>query len=327
MTSITAIRKAADRIKGHGLSTPLLRSPFIDKIAGRRVWVKAECLQITGSFKFRGGWNAVGALSDAEKERGVLAYSSGNHAQGVANAAAAHGVDATILMPADAPAIKMKNTKALGAKVVTFDRETEDRDEAAARVDPEGARILIKPFDNENVIAGQGTVGLEIAAQAQSFGIEDATVLVCCGGGGLASGIALALEECAPNFKVRPVEPVGFDDVARSLISGKIEENTALSGSAQDAILTKSAGEMTFPILKRLAGPGLTVSDEETFRAMALAAQYLHLVIEPGGAAALAASLYRADDIAGEDVIVTASGGNVDAKLFQQVLKNYGQAT
>ena len=324
MTTISAIRQAADRIKGHALYTPLLRSPFIDKIAGRRVWVKAECLQITGSFKFRGGWNAVGALSDAERARGVLAYSSGNHAQGVANAAAAHGVDATILMPEDAPAIKMANTKSLGANVVTFDRATEDRDDAAARVDQNGSRILIKPFDNENVIAGQGTVGLEIATQASGFGIEQADVLVCCGGGGLSSGIALALEETAPRFRVRPVEPVGFDDVARSLQSGKIEENTDLSGSAQDAILTKSPGELTFPIMKRLCGPGLAVSDEETFRAMALAAQYLHLVIEPGGAAALAAGLFHSEEIEGNDVIVTASGGNVDTELLKHVLETYG---
>ncbi|MEM7241268.1 MAG: threonine/serine dehydratase [Pseudomonadota bacterium] len=327
MTHIAAIRQAASRIKGHALVTPLLRSPFIDNIAGRRVWVKAECLQITGSFKFRGGWNAVGALTEQERTRGVLAYSSGNHAQGVANAATAHGVDATILMPEDAPAIKMSNTKALGAKVVTFDRATEDRDEAAARVDHNGSRILIKPFDNEHVIAGQGTVGLEIAAQAAGFGIETAEVLVCCGGGGLTSGIALALKAEAPGLKARPVEPVGFDDVARSLRSGEIEQNPSLSGSAQDAILTKSPGELTFPILKRLCAPGLTVSDEETFRAMALAAQYLHLVIEPGGAAALAASLFRSDQIEGDDVIVTASGGNVDTALFKHVLETYGSSS
>ena len=324
MTTIAEIRKAAERIEGHALRTPLLRSPFLDRIAGRRVWIKAECLQITGSFKFRGGWNAVGSLDAAERARGVLAYSSGNHAQGVANAAKNLGVDAMILMPTDAPAIKMENTKALGAKVETFDRATEDRDDAAKRVDHNGSRILIKPFDNVSVIAGQGTVGLEIAAQANNHGVTEAEMLVCCGGGGLTAGVALSLEAEAPKMKVRTVEPEGFDDVARSLISGKIEANDRLSGSAQDAILTKSPGELTFPILKRLCGAGLVVSDEECFRAMALAFERLRIVIEPGGAAALAAALFHKGDLSADDVIVTASGGNVDRSLFIDVLEKFG---
>ncbi len=194
MTNITMIRAAADRLQGHARRTPLLNSPLLDRIAGRRVFVKAECLQWTGSFKFRGAWSALTALDPATRAHGVIAFSSGNHAQGVAYAAALHNVPAVIVMPSDAPAVKIANTRAYGAEVVLYDRATEDRDALGARLAKDRNLTLIKPFDEPQVIAGQGTIGLEIIDQAAEAGITAAEVIVCCGGGGLTSGIALALE-------------------------------------------------------------------------------------------------------------------------------------
>ncbi|MGJ8544407.1 MAG: threonine ammonia-lyase [Sulfitobacter sp.] len=318
--NIEMIRAAAQRLKGHARRTPLLSSPFLDEIAGRRVWIKAECLQHTGSFKFRGGYNAVSALPEDQRARGVLAFSSGNHAQGVALAAKMHGIPATIIMPADSPALKLANTAALGADVVTYDRAGESREAIGDKISAEKGLTLIKPYDEPQVIAGQGTTGLEIAAQAAEAGISAADVIVCCGGGGLTAGIALALEAEAPGLRVRTAEPQGFDDAARSLVSGQIERNSAPSGSICDAIVTPQPGDITFPIMKRLCGPGLSVSDDEALRAVAQAFLRLKLVAEPGGAVALAAALYRADQIEGEDVIVTISGGNVDAEMFARAL-------
>ncbi|MEM5474014.1 threonine/serine dehydratase [Hoeflea sp. AS60] len=322
--NIEMIREAQARLEGHVRRTPLLNSPFLDEIAGRRVWVKAECLQHTGSFKFRGGWSALSGMAPDLRARGVIAFSSGNHAQGVALAAARHGARAIILMPSDAPKMKIDNTRTLGAEVVLYDRATEDRDEICARLTAEHGLTLIKPFDDPMVIAGQGTCGLEIAEQAAAEGISQADILVCCGGGGFASGIALALEANAPKLRVRTAEPEGFDDMARSLASGTIERNSRMSGSLCDAILTPQPGDLTFPILSRLAGPGLAVSEDEALQAMAFAFSRLKLVAEPGGAVALAAALFHADEIEGEDVIVTISGGNVDAGMFHMALERFG---
>lgn len=318
--NIEMIRAAAKRLEGHARRTPLLSSPFLDEIAGRKVFIKPECLQHTGSFKFRGGWSALSAMDPEQRAKGVIAYSSGNHAQGVALAAARHDTTSVIVMPADAPQLKIENTKALGAEVVLYNRDTEDRDEIGARIARERGLTLIKPFDEPLVIAGQGTCGLEIAQDANALGIENADVLVCCGGGGLTSGIALACEADAPTLRIRPVEPEGFDDVARSLRSGGIERNTQTSGNICDAIITAQPGDMTFPIMKRLCGPGLVISEQEALQAMAQAFLRLKFVAEPGGAAALAAALYRKDDINGDAVIVTISGGNVDPAQFTQAL-------
>ena len=322
--NIEMIEAAAKRIDGHARRTPLLTSPFVDEIAGRRVFVKPEALQHTGSFKFRGAWSAVSALTDNALKAGVIAFSSGNHAQGVALAAREHGTSAVIVMPADAPQMKIENTRALGAEVVLYDRATEDRDEIGARLATERGLTLIKPFDEPLVIAGQGTVGLEIAEQAAELGASAREVLVCCGGGGLTSGIALALEAKAPELRVRPVEPENFDDVTRSLEAGEIQRNKSLSGSICDAIITPQPGDVTFPILKRLCGPGLVVPEEDCLRAMAVAFARLKVVLEPGGAIALAAALYHGDKIEGDDVIAVASGGNVDAEVFQMALAKYG---
>jgi len=322
--NIEMIRAAAQRIQGHARYTPLLNSPFLDEIAGRRVWVKPECLQHTGSFKFRGGWSALSALDEPTRAKGVIAFSSGNHAQGVALAARSHGVPSVIIMPSDAPALKIANTKALGAEVVLYDRDGESRDAIGAAMSKERGLTLIKPYDEPEVIAGQGTVGLEIAAQAAEHGVTKAEVIVCCGGGGLTSGIALALEADAPDMLVRPVEPEGFDDVARSLKDGVIRSNAATSGNICDAVITLQPGDITFPIMKRLCGSGLTVSEDEAMQAMAQAFSRLKLVAEPGGAIALASALYLPDQIKGDDVIVVISGGNVDAALFQTALSRFG---
>ena len=322
MTDLARIEAAAARLAGQARVTPLLNAPLLDALAGRRIFVKAECLQWTGSFKFRGGWAAVSALSPEVRARGVIAYSSGNHAQGVALAAARHGVPAVIVMPADAPRVKIDNTKAYGAEVVLYDRAGEDRDAIGGAIAAARGLTLIRPYDEPEVIAGQASVGLEIAAQAAEAGITQADVITCCGGGGLTSGVALALEARAPGLRVRPAEPEGFDDTARSLASGRRERNAALAGSLCDAIVTPSPGEITFPILQRLCGPGLVVSDDEALRAMALAFAHLRIVVEPGGAVALAAALFRED--LPETVICTASGGNVDPGLFAEVLRRFG---
>lgn len=316
--NIDMIEAAAGRIAGHAVRTPLLNAPLLDREAGRRIFVKAECLQKTGSFKYRGARSAISALAPESRARGVVAFSSGNHAQGVACAATELGAPATIVMPSDAPALKIANTRAYGAEVVLYDRETQDRDAIGAALAEERGLTLIRPFDDEYVIAGQGTTGLEIAEQAAEAGIETAEVLVCCGGGGLSAGIALALADNAPNLRVRPVEPEGFDDVARSLATGARQANNRMSGSICDAILTPSPGVLTFPILRDHCGPGLVISDDEALRAMAVAFTRLKIVLEPGGAAALAAALYRAEG--DHDLIVVASGGNVDPALMARAL-------
>lgn len=323
MSTLDMIEAAATRLAGHARRTPLLSSPFLDEIAGRRVLVKPECLQHTGSFKFRGGWSALSALEPDVRAKGVIAFSSGNHAQGVAAAAKGHGVPAVIIMPSDAPKLKIANTRALGAEVVLYDRATGDRDAIGAQLARERGLTLIKPFDEPLVIAGQGTCGLEIAEQAAEEGVTKADVLVCCGGGGLTSGIALALEGHAPGLRARPAEPQGFDDVTRSLVSGKIERNAKLSGSLCDAIITPQPGDITFPIMKRLCGPGLAVSEDEALHAMALAFLRLKIVLEPGGAVALAAALFRPAEIEGDAVIAVASGGNVDPDVFRMALEKH----
>jgi threonine dehydratase len=323
VTGIAAIRAAAARAEGLRV-TPLLSAPGLDALAGRRVLVKAESLQVTGSFKARGGWAAVSALAPEVRARGVIAFSSGNHAQGVAWATAVHGAPAVILMPKDTPAVKIEGTRGFGAEVVLYDRHTEDRAALGARLAAERGLSLIPPFDHPEVIAGQGTVGLEIAAQAAAAGVAAAEVLVPCGGGGLAAGVALALEAEAPGLRVRTVEPAGFDDMARSLAAGERVGNAALAGSVCDAILTPMPGELTFPVLAARAGPGLVVSDAEAMAAVAAAFRHLRLVLEPGGAVALAAALSQGAGLGPGPVIVIASGGNVTAERFAEAILSAG---
>ncbi len=311
------IHAAYARIKPVVRRTPLLSSPFLDEIAGRKLLVKPECLQHTGSFKFRGAYAALSGMEGAARVRGVIAFSSGNHAQGVALAARMHGTTATIIMPADAPELKIENTKALGAEVVLYDRASEDRDEIGARLSAERGLTLVKPFDEPLVIAGQASVGLEMAAQYEAL---EAEVLVPCGGGGLTSGVALALSEARPGWRVHPVEPEEFDDATRSLVSGNREENTRRDGSICDAIITPSVGKITFPILRKHCAAGIVVSEDEALQAMALAFSRLKIVLEPGGAVALAAALFYGSKLSGDTVIAVASGGNVDAEMFARAV-------
>lgn len=322
---IQRIEAAASRLKGHARVTPLLSSPFLDGIAGRQVLIKAECLQHTGSFKYRGARSAVSALPEDQRKHGVIAYSSGNHAQGVALAAQQFDISAVIVMPSDAPQMKIENTRALGAEVVLYDRATEDRDAIGSALAEDRGLTLIRPFDEPEVIAGQGTCGLEIAEQSAELGVTKADVIVCCGGGGLTSGIALALDARAPDMRVRPAEPENFDDVTRSLAAGQIERNTGSASGLCDAIVTPQPGNLTFPIMHRLCGPGIVVSEDEAQRAMALAFARLKLVAEPGGAVALAAALYHGDQMESDTVICTISGGNVDRAVFLRALERFGE--
>ena len=317
MVTYADIKAAQQRLMGQSRHTPLLSSPFLDEIAGRRIFVKPECLQHTGSFKFRGAWSAVSALSEDQRKNGVIAFSSGNHAQGVALAAARHGIPSVIIMPKNAPALKIANTRALGAEVVLYDRATEAREEIGDRLSSERGLTLIKPYDEPMVIAGQGTTGLEIAADCDA---PDAEVLVPCGGGGLTSGISLALAQEAPNMLVRPCEPEGFDDTARSLASGQIEHNAKPEGSICDAIVTPAPGDITFPIMQKNCGAGIVVTDEDCLRAMALAFLRLKIVIEPGGATSLAAALFHGDKLTKDTAVCVASGGNVDPAMFARAL-------
>jgi len=321
--SFDDIRKAAENLKPVAVRTPMLESQYLNDVAGRRVLVKAEVLQRTGSFKFRGAWNAISTLDDAVRKRGVIAYSSGNHAQGIAAAAALYGIPAIVVMPEDSPTLKLENTKALGATVVTYDRANGESREAVgeAMADKQGL-TLIRPYDDPMVIAGQGTCGLEIAEQADQMGVTRADVLVCCGGGGLSAGIAIALHHTAPDLRLRPVEPDSADDTCRSLVAGTRLANVDQPDSFCDAIVTPMPGELTFPVLQALAGPGISVSDDAVLKAMGQALMRLKLVVEPGGAVALAAAL-DGSSVEGEAVICVVTGGNVDVNLLAAAAQSF----
>jgi threonine dehydratase len=309
------VDQAAERLAGQAVLTPLLRFPALDARTGGRILVKPEIFQRNGSFKFRGAYNKVAGLA-ASGVRAVVAYSSGNHAQGVADAARLCGLAATIIMPSDAPAMKIANTRALGAEIITYDRRREDREAIAERLVSTNGAALVRPYDDPAVIAGQGTVGREIAAQAAALGLAPELVLVPCGGGGLTSGCALALEAALPSARVHPVEPAGFDDTARSLAAGTRLGHDGTARSFCDALLATKPGELTFPINARLVGPGLVVSDAEVAAAIAFGYRALKLVIEPGGAVALAAVLAGKIDCRNRTVAIVLSGGNVDPDIF-----------
>ena len=318
--SFADIESAARRLEGKAVFTPLLESPLLNERVGGRLLIKAEPLQRTGSFKFRGAYNRISRLDADQIKRGVVAYSSGNHAQGVAAAAHAFGAPAVIVMPSDAPAIKIANTRAWGAEVVLYDRYREDRDVVARDLAEQRGATLVPPFEHPLIIAGQGTVGLEIARQAEAADAELDAVLSPCGGGGLISGCALALAERAPGVEIYAVEPEGFDDTARSLASGSRQHSVEGAKTFCDALLAKTPGVLTFSINRKLLAGGLVVSDDEVAHAMGVALNYLKLVAEPGGATALAAALSRKFDCRGKTVAVIVSGGNVDPAVFAEAL-------
>ncbi|OYX31010.1 MAG: pyridoxal-5'-phosphate-dependent protein [Caulobacterales bacterium 32-69-10] len=314
------ILDAAERLATVAVRTPLLRSDALDAAAGGRVFVKAEALQRTGSFKIRGAYNRLCRLSKDELKTGVVAFSSGNHAQGVAEAARLLGCPAVIVMPADAPTVKMEATRAMGAEVVLYDRLTESREAISAAIAAERGAVVVPSFDDFHVIAGQGTVGLEAARQLEAIG-ESADVLLCpVSGGGLIAGISLAFERLSPKTQIHSVEPEGFDDHARSLAAGERLSNPPGANSISDALLAPMPGELTFAINRRRLASGLTASDDAALNALAFGFRHLKLVLEPGGALGLAALLSGRLDLGGRCVVVIASGGNVDAPLFSRAL-------
>jgi threonine dehydratase len=314
------VRAAARRVAGQAVLTPLLQSPALNERCGATVLLKPENLQMAGAFKFRGAYNRLVQLSQAERGRGVVAWSSGNHAQGVAAAAQRLGVRALIVMPSDAPAIKIENTRRLGAEVVTYDRKRESREEIGRRIALERSAVIVPPYDDPHIIAGQGTLALEMAEQARDqYGRTLDVLLAPCSGGGLIAGCALALKHMNPQAQIYSVEPAAFDDTARSLASGRRE---TVSGGASicDALQVPTPGEITFEINRRLLAGGLTVTDDQVLAAMRFAFRELKLILEPSGSTALAALLSRALDAQGKTVGVVLSGGNVDAQLYGRAL-------
>ncbi len=310
------VEAAAHRLDGVARRTPLLESDLLNDRLGGRLLVKAEPLQRTGSFKFRGAYNTISQYNGEP----VVAFSSGNHAQGVALAARLLGVPATIVMPSDAPIIKQENTRAYGADLRLIDRYRDNREEIGAEIAQRKGAILVKPYDESMVIAGQGTVGVEIAEQAQETGASLDAVVICCGGGGLTSGCALALSELCPGVSIYSAEPASHDDTRRSLIAGERVSIDPTAVTICDAIKSPIPGVLTFPINQRLLEGGLVVTDAEVLNAMAIAYEALKLIIEPGGAVALAAALFGHIDVKGKTIAVVASGGNVDPLMFKRAL-------
>lgn len=319
MIDVSEIEAAAARLDGVCIRTPLLQNVELDGAVEGTVLIKPECLQVTGSFKIRGAYNRLSQLTEAEAQNGVVAWSSGNHAQGVAAAGTMLGIRTCIVMPEDAPKSKLENTRRLGGEVITYDRYTGDREAIARELAAARGAALVPSYDHAHIIAGQGTVGLEIADDAISVQKVPDQVLIPCGGGGLSSGSAVALKARLPNVDIYVVEPADFNDTAKSFGAGK---RIAVDGSARsicDALQTSMPGELTFPILQQLVSGVLTVSDAEVRAAMRFAFHNLKLVVEPGGAVALAALLSGKLETAGKTTVIVLSGGNVDLELFAEI--------
>jgi threonine dehydratase len=309
--TIDDVKAAAERIKGIAVRTPLIRNDALDAQTGAKVFVKAENLQRGGAFKMRGATNAIAALAPEVRARGVIAFSSGNHAIAVSTAAKLFGVSATIVMPSDAPKIKLETTRSLGAEVVTYDRVKESREEIGAKLSGDRGLAMIKPFDDPFVIAGQGTAGLEVGEE-----ISPDIAFVPASGGGLSTGTALAL----PKARIFAVEPEAHNDIQRTLEAGSIQRNAPGVRSICDGLLTEKMGELTYPIARARFERVVPVSDEAVLRAMKFAFRHLKLVLEPSGAASLAALLEGGVDVSGQTVAIIASGGNVDAETFARAL-------
>lgn len=316
MTTIADIEAAAERLAGVAVLTPLLQCAALDELLGGRVLLKAECLQRTGSFKIRGAYNLLQQLSPEQAKRGAVAWSSGNHAQGVAAAGTMLGIHTAIVMPEDAPRTKLENTRRLGGEVITYDRYSGDREAIARGLAAERGAELVPSYEHAAIIAGQGTVGLEIAAQSVAQGLPAGQVVIPCGGGGLTSGSAVALKARLPGVRIFTAEPEHYDDTAQSLQLGKRVSVPTHVPSICDALLTGSPGLLTFEIMRKLVSGGLVVSEDEVRAAMRFAFRELKIVVEPGGAAALAAVLAGKIEVRDRTTVVVLSGGNVDADVF-----------
>ena len=316
---IDDVEAAARRLEGVAVRTPLIEHPELNRLAGGRVLLKPENLQLTGSFKIRGAYNLLCQVPRDKAGRGAVAWSSGNHAQGVAKAGQLLDIETTIVMPEDAPRAKLENTRRYGGTVVTYDRYTGDREAIALAIAEESGAVVVPSYDHLHIIAGQGTAGLEIADDARRAGIELTQALVCCGGGGLTAGSAIALRDRFPGMRVFTVEPDDYDDTRRSLASGQRETADMSAASICDALLSPSPGRLTFPILAEHVAAGLSVSEAAVREAMRFAARELKLVLEPGGAVALAAVLAGKLPTANEVTAVMLSGGNVDADLYAEI--------
>lgn len=314
------IAAAQKRLMGVAVRTPLINARVLDELLGAHVFLKAETLQRTGSFKFRGAYNKISSIPAERRAGGVVAYSSGNHAQGVAAAARLLGMPATIVMPSDAPKAKLARTLALGATVVSYDRNGEDRTAIADKILQERGATLVPPYDDPLIIAGQGTIGAEIVEDLERLNLKPEIVVIGVSGGGLAAGVSLGVKARVPEVEFYTVEPEGFDDTRRSFVSGHREQNDRLSGSICDALMSNTPGELTFPITRELIGQGLAVTDAEVGRAVRYAFEELKLVVEPGGAIGLAALLAGKLDIKGKVVVGVLSGGNVDVEMFAKLI-------
>lgn len=314
------VADAARVLAGVAIRTPLLRNEALDAATGARVFLKPETLQNTGSFKFRGAYNRLSRIAADRKDAGVVAMSSGNHAQGVAMAAQMLGIRATCVMPADSPKTKQERTRASGAELVLYNRETEDRVAIANAIAQERGAVVVPPYDDFHIIAGQGTVGREIAEDLAATGTRADAVLICCGGGGLTAGCALAIHDASPDTAIHTVEPAGFDDHARSFEAGRQLANDRVSGLLCDGLLSPMPGDLTFPINRAHVASGLVVTDDEVTEAVAFAFRELKLVVEPSGAAALAALLAGKAVFRGKTVAVVLTGGNVDGELFARLI-------
>ena len=318
--SFADVQAAAVRIAPHAVRTPLVESPVLNALTGGRVFLKLEILQRTGSFKFRGACNRLAMIPQSAHDKGVVAFSSGNHAQGVAAAAQLFGMPAVIVMPSDAPRPKIEGTRAFGATIVEYDRVRDDREAIAARLCAERGAVLVRPYDDAGIIAGQGTAGLEIAEDAARFGVVLDEVLTPCSGGGLVSGVALGLKGSGVAAKVHSVEPENFDGMKRSLEAGARVQAPGGKLSIADALMAPIPGAIVFELAKDLLAPGFAVNDAELERAVAFAADKLKLLVEPGGAAALAALLSGKLNAKGKTVALVLSGGNADFSAIADIM-------
>lgn len=320
--TIDDIRRAAERLTGVALRTPLLESERLNKRVGARLLLKCETFQPVGAFKIRGAWNMMSQLTAAERKSGVVAFSSGNHAQAVAWCGRRLDMATTIVMPSDAPDIKIANTRSLGADVILYDRMTDDREAIAAEFVNRTGAIIVPPYDHREIIAGQGTVGLEVVSQCADLRVVPDVTVVPCSGGGLIAGCAIALKDAHPDTEIYAAEPEKFDDTAKSLIAGTRVVNPAGAASICDALLVPTPGNLTFDINRKLLSGGLAVSEQNVRNAVYVAFADARVVVEPGGAAALAAILADPSAFAGKTVCIVLSGGNADPDLFADILRN-----